>query len=140
MPTPILPCPTTMSLSQCFILRFDRKGDRADVESGQASVTSTVAEHPDLPRRHRILAVAYVTRFRELGNMDDLESALKYHHAAVDATPADDPALLVRKTNLGASYFDRFARLGDKADIDAALQYDLSVLEAVASDDPELPR
>jgi len=79
--------------------------------------------HPDLAGHQQNLAVSYSDHFQRLGNVDDLESALKYFHGAVNATPLGHPDLAGCQQNLAICYAEQFELFEDVADCHCALYY-----------------
>ncbi|KAF8548447.1 hypothetical protein OG21DRAFT_1423050 [Imleria badia] len=65
--------------------------------------------------------MAFLTRFKHLGELSDLENAILTHRDAVELTPhghLEKPRLL---TNLGNALFTRFQRLGELIDLEDAI-------------------
>jgi tetratricopeptide (TPR) repeat protein len=86
------------------------------------------------------LAVSYGDHFHRLGNLDDLESALKYKQDAVDATPPGHPNLAGCLHGLAVSYTDHFQRLGNLDDLESALKHFQDAVNATPAGHPNLAR
>ena len=85
-----------------------------------------------------ILAKGYSDLFQSLGNLDDLESALKFWEIAVAETPSSHPDLAGHQQNLAKSYTRCFERLGNLDDLESALKYDLAAVVATPIGHPDL--
>jgi len=82
--------------------------------------------------------VSYRDHFQRLGNLDDLESALKYFRAAVDATPPGHPDLAGWLQGLAVSYRDHFQKLGNLDDLESALKYNHTAVNTTPLGHPHL--
>jgi tetratricopeptide (TPR) repeat protein len=82
----------------------------------------------DAPRAMSMLSVAYLTRYRLDGALEDLDESVALGRRAL-AAAADDPALPDWLGNLGNALRLRFLRLGDLADADAAVEVSRRALE-----------
>ncbi|KAG8814365.1 hypothetical protein FRC19_001801, partial [Serendipita sp. 401] len=87
----------------------------------QAAVNLTPDGHPDKPSQLSNLGTSLLTRFKRLGNLDDLDSAIARHQAAVNLTPDGHPDKPRWLSNLGNSLLTRFECLGNLDDVDSAI-------------------
>jgi len=101
-------------------------------------LNNTSTDHPDLADRQAALAFSYSDFYRRLGNLDNLEAALKYDTAALNNTPSDYPEFAARQAALAVSYTDCYQKLGKLDDLEAALKYNKAALNNTPSDHPHL--
>ncbi|KAJ6617152.1 CHAT domain-containing protein [Mycena sp. CBHHK59/15] len=106
----------------------------------ELAVKLTPADHPDLPRHLHRLAVSFGERYRRLGELQDLESALENDQAAAKLTPADHPDLPQRLQSHAVSFGHRYRRLGDLQDLASALENDQAAVKLTPADHPDLPQ
>ncbi|KAG8791544.1 hypothetical protein FRC12_008873 [Ceratobasidium sp. 428] len=99
-----------------FLVRLDQA--IALLERG---ITFIPDEHTNRPAIIGRLGDLYSTRFSNLGNRDDIDSAIIYHERAGNAaSDIGDKAEWLN--NLGDSYHRRFDQLGQSGDIDSAVE------------------
>ncbi|KIK09675.1 hypothetical protein K443DRAFT_82476 [Laccaria amethystina LaAM-08-1] len=86
-----------------------------------------------------MIAITYQTRFKRLGNVDDLTESLEFYKVALAAMPegSDQTALVMQ--NLAGAHRDKFAVLGTSQDIKLALGYDLEAVKVLPAGHPDLP-
>ncbi|KAJ6522502.1 CHAT domain-containing protein [Mycena vulgaris] len=105
----------------------------------QQLVDQTPREDPKLPRYQQILGEALIKRYRDEGNLPDLQGAVENFQEAVDFTPEGDPERAHRLQLLAVSFTDRYQWLGDLSDLEAALQADQEAVELTPEEHPERP-
>ena len=76
-------------------------------------------------------------KYRQLGNLHDLETAIARSEAAVGATPVGHPDRAARLNTLGCLLSTRYDRLGNLQDLVAAIARTFAALEATPEDHPE---
>ena len=74
-----------------------------------------------------VLGTCHDARFKRLGNLPDIESAIANFQQAVDITSDDDKSKDDWLTNLGGCLVSRFDTTGDLTDLEKAI----SVLQAI---------
>jgi hypothetical protein len=84
-------------------------------------VLVTPIGHAEKPIWLDTLGLSYAARYRHLGNLVDINSAIEYHSQAVSLTHAEHPRKLGRLYNLATSYRIRFQRLKHPDDIESAI-------------------
>ncbi|KAJ6629757.1 CHAT domain-containing protein [Mycena sp. CBHHK59/15] len=139
--------------------RYRRLGDLDDLGSAlqynTEAVDLTPANHPDRPGCLHTLAVFLSDRYRpghlhtlaaflsdpyrQLGNLNDLETALKIKQEVVSLTPTDHPDRPRCLQALAASNSDRYRRLGDLKDLEAAIQTDQEAMDLTPANHPDRP-
>ncbi|KAJ7853223.1 hypothetical protein B0H13DRAFT_2673759 [Mycena leptocephala] len=75
-----------------------------------------------IERMHYKTGAALSDRYQNLGELADMEAALKADQEVVDLTPLDHPDRAGRLQGLAASFSDRYHRLGELKDLEAALK------------------
>ncbi|QRV96051.1 CHAT domain protein [Ceratobasidium sp. AG-Ba] len=78
----------------------------------------------------------HTRRFRHLGELDDLNQAIKYQTQAVLLTPDGHADLPEWLDTLGGSYQNRFKHLGEVDDIDRAIRYQTQAVSITSDEDP----
>ncbi|KAF8962051.1 CHAT domain-containing protein [Flammula alnicola] len=91
-------------------------------------------------RRAMSSAEAFLRRFEETGNVDDITQAISHYESAVSSLPPGLDVLPVVSYNLGNSYTHRFERTGDLEDIDRAISHHQRAVESTPSGHTDLPR
>ncbi|QRV80931.1 CHAT domain protein [Ceratobasidium sp. AG-Ba] len=80
----------------------------------------------------------YLLRFSQLGELEDIETAIIYHRQALLSAPHDYD-LVGLLNNLSGSHLSRFERSWDVKDVEAAFECQSRVLALLAEDDPTRP-
>ncbi|KAG8710863.1 hypothetical protein FRC11_004036, partial [Ceratobasidium sp. 423] len=101
-----------------------------DITDKAASITD---KEPGAP-----LGVSHGRRFKRLGELDDIEKAIKFHTFALASTPAGHQDLPLQLTSLGVSYSDRFCCLGELDDLNKAIEYKSHAVELTPNGHPDL--
>ena len=113
------------SLGIALTTRFERTGNRADLDAAiaacQQAVAASPADDPDRAGRLSNLGAALRTRFERTGDRADLDAAIAAGQQAAAASPADHPGRAATLSNLSLALRTRFERTGDRADLDAAI-------------------
>ncbi|CAE6365103.1 unnamed protein product [Rhizoctonia solani] len=86
------------------------------------------------------LAHSHRSKFRRLGDLNDIHKAIEYDIRAVALVPDGDPDLPYRLDNLGADYIERFRRLGDIDDLAKSIEHFSRAVSLIPDGHPELPR
>ncbi|RPA89051.1 hypothetical protein L873DRAFT_1796342 [Choiromyces venosus 120613-1] len=74
-------------------------------------------------------------RFDRMGDVEDLQQAIKYGEDALAATPHDHPNRAIWCSNIGLYLLQRFERMGDVEDLQQAIKYGRDALAATPHDD-----
>lgn len=114
-------------------LQATAKRQPSDMSNNDAPVTQTVPGGPAQAVALYNLAVRLLGRYRETGEVEDLNRAVEVGRTAVDRTPPDHPERADRLTILGNVLSARFDRLGRRTDLDEAIV----VLDQVVAMAPE---
>ncbi|ELU38330.1 CHAT domain-containing protein [Rhizoctonia solani AG-1 IA] len=85
------------------------------------------------------LGVSNRDQFRQTGELDCIQNAIKYASCALALTPYGHPHLAPRLASLGSSYDDRFRRLGEVDDVEKAIKYFICALVVTPDNHPDLP-
>ncbi|BCJ47652.1 CHAT domain-containing protein [Actinoplanes ianthinogenes] len=124
-------------LCNALRLRFDRFGDRADIDEAIHVGTAALAEAPaDFPARAGLLTnlgLALHARHERTGAAEDLDEALRLHRAAVAAEPGQPLPL----SNLAGAVISRFHRTGARADLDEAIDLGRRAVSLAGPGDPD---
>ncbi|CUS13391.1 unnamed protein product, partial [Tuber aestivum] len=75
-------------------------------------------------------------RFERIGDLGDLQKAIKHGEDALAATPLDHPDRAGRHNNLGNMLSTRFERIGDFGDLQKAISHGEKALAATPPDHP----
>lgn len=75
-------------------------------------------------------------RFRQLGDIQDLQKATTFYQETVHATAADHVDRVDRLHRLGTHFANRFKLLGASSDLAKAIQATKEALAAASSNDP----
>ncbi|KAJ6537449.1 CHAT domain-containing protein [Mycena vulgaris] len=105
----------------------------------QKLVDQTPQDDPNLPGHQQRLGEALITRYRDEGNLLDLQVAVKHLQEAVGFTSEGHPDRARRLQNLSMSLTDRYQRLGDLSDLEAALQADQEAVGLTREGHPKRP-
>src|SRR2546421_9846945 len=73
-----------------------------------------------------------------MGEMEDLEEAIRKAEEAVKATPEDHPDLAGRLNNLGNKLERRYERTGKMEDLEEAIRKAEEAVKATPEDHPDL--
>ncbi|KAJ7198992.1 CHAT domain-containing protein [Mycena pura] len=85
------------------------------------------------------LAGCFKERHRRLGDLSDLEAALRVSQEALDLTPEKDEYRSQRLQNLGMSLTYRYKILGDLNDLEASIQRKQEALNLTTQANPDRP-
>ena len=105
-------------LWRLFRLRGDTANGDKSIEAFEKAVELTPDAHPNKPRRLGTLGDFYLTRFR---NISDVEMAIRVFENAVSLTSEDSPQKPTFLHGLARSLFLHFDRFGDIADINKSV-------------------
>lgn len=86
--------------------------------------------------KQQMIGVTYQTRFKRLGNVEDLNKSLEFYKVSLAAMPQRTAIVL---QNLAGAHRDKFAVLGTSQDIKLALDYDLEGVKILPAGHPHLP-
>ncbi|KAL0639497.1 hypothetical protein Q9L58_001526 [Maublancomyces gigas] len=101
------------NVSSIFGVRFTRFGDLdATIRGSRMAVAVTPLDAPGRVITLKLLADDLHTRFRRLGNVHDLNSAMELSEEAVAKTPLNHPNRPILQYNLSWMLDTRFGRLG----------------------------
>ncbi|KAJ7495108.1 hypothetical protein FB451DRAFT_1121698 [Mycena latifolia] len=92
------------------------------LDSIQEAVELSPGGHPDRARRLETLAGCMNARYRRLGDINDLETAVQQQQEAVDLAPEGHPNRAQYLHNLAVSLRDGYLRLGEVSNLEAVLQ------------------
>jgi tetratricopeptide (TPR) repeat protein len=95
--------------------------------------------HPYKPSMLTNVASALLTRFKRLGDLDDLNRSVSTGEDAVSLTPDGHPNKASRLNNLGGSLFRRFKSLDAIDDLDRCLSIGKDVVDLTPDGHPEKP-
>ncbi|KAJ7646380.1 CHAT domain-containing protein [Mycena polygramma] len=102
--------------------------DQEDIiKQKQQALDSIPKNHPDRASVLQSLAVSFMDRYEQLGDLKDMEAAL---HAHQDCRA-------YRLQGLGVSFTDRYRRLGDLKDLEAALDADQQAVALTPHNHPD---
>ncbi|KAI0028246.1 CHAT domain-containing protein [Vararia minispora EC-137] len=107
--------------------------------AGQKAVELTPDNHPDKPTTLSNLSVSLYSRFKQLGELSDLEQTLATIHKAVLLTPDNHPDKPKRLNNLCTSLRSRFELLGEFPNLEGALAAGQRALELIPDSHPDKP-
>ncbi|MFD0356655.1 tetratricopeptide repeat protein [Streptomyces sp. NPDC127110] len=124
--------------------RFERKGDRADldeaVEIGRQTVLMTrpgAPGHPDHAGMLSELGNALMARFHSAADRSDLDEAIECHRRAVDCEASPGRRRAMYLNNLGSALRFRFADTGRTAALEEAVDVCRSAVAAAPADGPD---
>ncbi|KAJ7754390.1 CHAT domain-containing protein, partial [Mycena maculata] len=125
-------------LGPAFIRIWDRKYLR-DLEAAVQSNLEklTPAGHPERAGRIEDLAVSLGNRYRRMGDLEDLEAALRHNLEAVDLTPTEHPDRPPRLQNLATSFRNRYLRFGNKEDLEESMQRNQEAVDLAPAYNPQ---
>ncbi|CUS09956.1 unnamed protein product, partial [Tuber aestivum] len=98
---------------------------------------TTPQDHPDRAGRHENQAHMLWSIFERMGDLGDLQNAIKYGEEALAATPQDHPDRAGRHRSLGIMLSTRFERMGDPGDLHEAIKHGEEALAATPQDHPQ---
>ncbi|KAF9456404.1 CHAT domain-containing protein [Collybia nuda] len=93
------------------------------LEFNQAFVDAAPADHSELPKHQKNLAVSYIRRYTRLGNASDLSTALQHGHAAIDAMNMDHPLFVQTHLDLARIYKVKYTATGDAEALETAISF-----------------
>ncbi|KAJ6548435.1 CHAT domain-containing protein [Mycena capillaripes] len=93
--------------------------------------------HPNIPRYEQLLGENLMQRYRESGNLNDLETSMRHFQSALHLTSEGDPDRARRIQSLAKSLGERYHRLGDLKDLEAALQTNKQAVDLTPPGDPD---
>ncbi|WP_146174972.1 CHAT domain-containing protein [Umezawaea tangerina] len=112
------------NLSYALRLRFDRRGDEADLDRAVEVARAAVRYGPlddDLPNRVANLGAALTLRARHHGDTIDVAEAVQFATQSVRGTPRSHEFWAVHVSLLAGALAQRYALVGDPADLDEAV-------------------
>ena len=83
--------------------------------------------HPDRSYSLNNIANAVLTRYQQLGRMEDLEEVITYHREALTLRPPGHPHRSDSLHNLAIAVLTRYRQLGRMEDLEEVITYNLSV-------------
>ncbi|KAG8992193.1 hypothetical protein FRB94_011911 [Tulasnella sp. JGI-2019a] len=115
------------NLANLLQVRFDRRGDQADL----AEIIHRQKETLSLwPTGHALrllclnhLGNAFRTRFNLRGDITDLDENIRYHEEALAIRPVDHPDSASAFSKLGNAFKTRFDRRGDMVDLNESIHH-----------------
>ena len=114
------------NLSTMFSNRFERSGDRADIDKALSlnlRAQGLVSDNPD-PIWLNNFGSEYLQRFLLSGDMKDADNAIAFFQKAIDLTPeGDTEEAPTRLNNMGRVMLSRFERSGNLADINEGISH-----------------
>ena len=112
------------NLSTLFIARFERNGDRADIDEALSLQLQTHALLSDNPLWPSNLGSTYLHRFMFGGEMKDGDNAIAFLQKAIDLTlEGNTEEAPTRLNNMGSAMMFRFKRFGNLADINEGISH-----------------
>ncbi|KAJ6580495.1 CHAT domain-containing protein [Mycena vulgaris] len=109
------------------------------IQELQRLIDTTPLEDPELPTYQQMLGRALIKRYRDEGNLPDLDNAVKSLQEAVNLTPRGHPDRASWLGSLALSFTARYQRLGDLSDLEAALQASQEALALTPEGHPDRP-
>ncbi|KAG8690591.1 hypothetical protein FRC11_010532 [Ceratobasidium sp. 423] len=139
---PELP-PRFNQLGTAYASRFEHLRDASNlgkaIQYKLQAISLAPDDHPDLHKWTASLGGVYHSPASSTwGDLDDLDTAIKYNRAR-SLAPHDDPLLRIHLANLGAQYGSRFGRLADIDDLMKAINYGSQAVSLTPDDHPSLP-
>ena len=126
------------NLSAIFTARFERNGDRADIEEALSLQLRTYAVVSDNPTWLSNLGSTYLHRFLLGGEMKDVDNAIIFLQKAIDLTPeGDTEEAPTRLNNMGSAMAFRFERFGNLADINEGISHLQKAIALVPGQHPQ---
>ncbi|CUS11099.1 unnamed protein product, partial [Tuber aestivum] len=104
------------------------------------ALAATAPDHPYRGWREDNLGHVIYTRFKHVGALGDLQSAIDHGEAALAATPIGSPDRMIREYNLGGAVSARFERIGDINDLQKAIKHREEALKNCPKDHPDRAR
>ncbi|KAG8689309.1 hypothetical protein FRC11_003253 [Ceratobasidium sp. 423] len=86
------------------------------------------------------LGWSHHNRFQRFGELNDIDTAIKYGSLALDLTPDSHSNLALRLVDLGIFYGGRYQFLGDLGDLERSIKYKSRALALTPDGHPDLPR
>ena len=105
----------------------------------QRAVELTPPGHADLPTRLFHLGNSFRFRFRQTGDLADIENAIFNTQRAVELTPTGSADLPLYLNNLGHLFQSRFGRTEDLTDIENAISNEQRAVELTPPGHARLP-
>ncbi|TDL18808.1 hypothetical protein BD410DRAFT_830680 [Rickenella mellea] len=155
------------SLGTSFMIRFKQLGDVTDIAHAvlnleravqltpdghpdkpniahavlnrERAVKLTPDGHPDKPSHFNNLGTSFMTRFKQLGDVTDMENAILNLERAFQLTPDGHPDKPSCLNNLGTSLLARFERLGDVTDMENAVSNLERAIQLTPDGHPDKP-
>jgi tetratricopeptide (TPR) repeat protein len=127
-------------LAQAVMIRFQRQGDRSDLEgaerSGMAAFYQLSAEHPLKKEVLRLVGATLLDYFEFTGSAEHLNGAVEMLQAAAQGERPGTESFQGIMGTLGSALHARFAATGRIEDLEAAAQVMLrACADTTASDD-----
>ncbi|EUC61360.1 aromatic di-alanine and TPR containing protein [Rhizoctonia solani AG-3 Rhs1AP] len=85
------------------------------------------------------MGLSHLNRFRRLGELDDLNKAIKHHSRAITLILGGHPNLPEWLDNLGEAYTERFECLDKHNDLEKAIKWKTRALALTSDSHPGLP-
>jgi tetratricopeptide (TPR) repeat protein len=123
----------------CLLSHLQFRGEKHGYSSGLDAPKTMSHVFAYLPGYFNNLGSWYLSRFRCIGNLQDIDLAISHHKNAVDSTPSGHADLPSWFNSLGNSHLCRFECTGDLQDIDHAISYHQSAIESTPSGHADLP-
>lgn len=102
---------------------------------------TTTAEAPEdqLGRSNRLnnLSIDFNTRYKQFGDLNDLEGAIRHAEAALAAAPVDHPNHATILSNLSSFLGSRYQRLGNLGDLEVAIEHIKAAVTETPEDHPD---
>jgi tetratricopeptide (TPR) repeat protein len=114
-----------------------RTGAIADIRLIQEALDATPDNHLDWARQLQSLGVGYHDRYRQIGDIADLETAIQLFQETFHATPDNHPHRASRLQDIGTRYYDRYHRIEVMADLESAIQRFQEALNATSDNHPD---
>ncbi|KAF8121598.1 hypothetical protein EV363DRAFT_1457371 [Boletus edulis] len=102
-------------------------------------VNRTPHGHPDNPNRVNNLGSCFLTRFKRIGELSDLEHAISMLTDALARFPRGHRHKPILLNNLGCCFHARFRRLGEPSDLKKSISILRAAVELTLDDHPHKP-
>ncbi|CAE6481321.1 unnamed protein product [Rhizoctonia solani] len=132
-------------LARSHLEKYDNTGALSELEQTfeyyyASSIARAPDEHASLQLAERLtnLGAVYSDRFDSLGELEDLDGAIRCDARALALTPDGHPDISRRHASLGMSYTNRYQHLGELADLEKAIEYKARALELTPDGHPDM--
>ncbi|RPB18391.1 hypothetical protein L211DRAFT_80808 [Terfezia boudieri ATCC MYA-4762] len=109
----------------------------AAIRQGQRAMETTPEGYPTRPGKLSNLANHLSSRYKQTGDLHDLDTAIARLEEAVQAAPEDHPDRAACLNNLGGNLSSRYNRTGNLQDLEAAIARSEAAVEATPEDHPD---